>query len=617
MWSRSVVALLGLTLTLAVLPAREASAQSPAAIEPFVTGLYVSLLGHQPDAQGLSTWTTVVAGNCNAPGLVAVTRAFLGSEEFADRPLTLAELVAALAGALLGRAPTDAEVAGGVVFFRAQRVDVALTGFVRSAEFRSLAPDPRDPATATALISRWYAEILGRAPAAGELASQVDHLVGSGDVEGAAVGLLTSSEFESRPLTFGGYVRILYRAFLAREPDPAGQAGWEQALRDRLLGAIDGVVGLPEFQARVEQICGTAWCAKASPLLTLAERFPGNRGPDVLVRTDLGQSLQDAVDGALDVNADGYIIVGVVAGPGGQADGRLTQRLVIARDFGLPFALVGCGLTLHDPAAREAQPTAWIRREARSPNLLVIDVGATGSGLVGWLVEGDGRYLRTVDATGNAHGLAVIGNGNTIDNGRAEKNAGLGIYVDGQNNTVIGSEVVSNGDIGIFLKGTSNRLAGNAVGERDRGNGNTGIHAEGAGHLIEENTVLGNGGHGIEVSGGSASGPVVVRKNQVGDRDRGNGGHGIVVAGTGNGDGGPVEIDENDVAGNLGDGVRVTGSGHQLRDNASGGAGDLDNGGCEFAVSAGNLDAGGNRVNGVPVDGGPGGSFPTGCLGTP
>ena len=221
-----------------------------------------------------------------------------------------------------------------------------------------------------------------------------------------------------------------------------------------------------------------------------------------------------------------------------------------------------------------------------------------------------------MEGTGNAHGLALIGSGNTLDNGRAEKNTGLGIYVDGQNNTVIGSEVVSNGDIGIFLKGTSNRLAGNTVGERDRGNGNTGIHAEGSGHLIEENTVLGNGGHGIEVTGGDASGPVVIRNNRVGDRDRGNGGHGIVVAGTGNGVAGPVEIDENDVAGNLGDGVRVTGSGHQLRDNASGGVGDLANGGCEFAVSAGNFDAGGNRVNGVAVDGGSGGGFPIGCLDT-
>src|SRR4029453_4012792 len=122
-------ALLGLTLTIGILSVRDASAQSPA-IESFVTGLYVSLLGRQPDPSALPPWAPVVAGNCSAPGLVAVTRAFVGSQEFADRPLTLADLVAALVGVLLGRAPTADEIAGGVVFFRAQRVDVALTGFV-------------------------------------------------------------------------------------------------------------------------------------------------------------------------------------------------------------------------------------------------------------------------------------------------------------------------------------------------------------------------------------------------------------------------------------------------------------------------------------------------------
>ena len=61
--------------------------------------------------------------------------------------------------------------------------------------------------------------------------------------------------------------------------------------------------------------------------------------------------------------------------------------------------------------------------------------------------------------------------------------------------------------------------------------------------------------------------------------------------------------DENDVAGNLGDGVRVTGPGHQLRDNASGGGGDLDNGGCEFAVSPGGTatQAADKKVDGTPV----------------
>jgi parallel beta-helix repeat protein len=204
-----------------------------------------------------------------------------------------------------------------------------------------------------------------------------------------------------------------------------------------------------------------------------------------------------------------------------------------------------------------------------------------------------------------------------VHNGRAEANAGLGIYVDGQDNTIIGNQVEVNGDTGIFLKGTRNRLLGNAVGDRGRGNGGAGIRADGAGNVLEENTVLGNGGHGIEVTGGLAGRPVVLRRNQVGDRDRGNGGHGIVVTGTGNGAGDPVELDENDVAGNLGDGVRVTGAGHQLRDNRSGGAGDLDNGGCEFGVGPGNIDAGGNRANDVPLDGGSGGAFPDGCRGTP
>jgi hypothetical protein len=607
--------LLGAVLALGVLPVRDAAAQSPA-IEAFVATLYVSVLGRQPDPEGLAAWTAAVARDCTAPGLIATVRAFFLSGEFAERPLTLAELATALTRALLGRGPTAAERDALVAFLRSHRVRV-LGEFTRSGEFRAVVPDPRDPAAASALVGHWYAQMLGRPPAPGELASAVDHLVATGDVEGVATGLITSAEFEGRPLSFAGYVQILYRALLFREPDPAGLAGWVQVLLDLLLAPLDALAGAPAFQARVEQVCGSAWCAKPTPLQALAERFPGHRGPDVVVRADLGQSVQDAVDGAVDMNGDGRIVVGVVAGPAGQPDGHLVQRLAIARDFGLPFALVGCGLTLHDPAPAEMQPTARIRPEARSPDLVVIDVGATGSGLVGWLVEGDGRYLRTVDGRANANGLAVVGHRNTLHNARADANSGLGVVVVGDDNTVVGTQVEANGATGILVVGAGNRLASNSVGDRGRGNGGTGIRAEGAGTMLEENTVLGNGGHGIEVLGGLASRPAVLRKNQVGDRDRGNGGHGIVVAGSGNGAGLPVEIDENDVAGNAGDGVRVSGSGHQLHDNRSGGPDDLDNGGCEFSVDPGNLDAGGNRVNDVPLDGGSGGGFPASCLGTP
>src|SRR5262245_14229563 len=101
MLSRLIAALLVLVLTLGVVSVRETRAQSPL-IEGFVTSLYVSLLGRQPDPQGLASWTSLVAANCSAPGLVAVTRAFLASEEFNGRSLTLAQLVEALVGALFG-----------------------------------------------------------------------------------------------------------------------------------------------------------------------------------------------------------------------------------------------------------------------------------------------------------------------------------------------------------------------------------------------------------------------------------------------------------------------------------------------------------------------------------
>ena len=51
---------------------------------------------------------------------------------------------------------------------------------------------------------------------------------------------------------------------------------------------------------------------KVTTLNGLAERFPDNAGPDIVVRVDLGESIQYAIDVATDRNGDGYIIVGAV-----------------------------------------------------------------------------------------------------------------------------------------------------------------------------------------------------------------------------------------------------------------------------------------------------------------
>ena len=45
----------------------------------------------------------------------------------------------------------------------------------------------------------------------------------------------------------------------------------------------------------------------------------------------------------------GYIIIGVIAQDNGVPGGTATQQLVVSKQYGKPFALIGCGVTLHDP----------------------------------------------------------------------------------------------------------------------------------------------------------------------------------------------------------------------------------------------------------------------------
>ena len=66
----------------------------------------------------------------------------------------------------------------------------------------------------------------------------------------------------------------------------------------------------------------------------------------MVVRAHLGESVQAAVDGARDLNGDGFIIVAVAGRDGGLRGGNVTQSLAIRRAFDKPFALVACSVTL-------------------------------------------------------------------------------------------------------------------------------------------------------------------------------------------------------------------------------------------------------------------------------
>lgn len=244
---------------------------------------------------------------------------------------------------------------------------------------------------------------------------------------------------------------------------------------------------------------------------------------------------------------------------------------------------------------------------------------STSSG-PGWRVDGHGRYLYSTSASKTATGVWVTGNGNTVDIGTYADNNGVGIRVTGDGNTVTGPLVLTNSGDGIQITGHNNTVLRADVGVATRGNGGDGISVNGRGNALRRNSVFGNVGDGIAVTGGTAAAPNVIAENLAGDRSKDNGGHGIFVfADVGSGNGGTIEIDKNTVRDNALDGIHLAASatGHDLRNNVSGGTAAQSNEGCEFNVAPGNFNRSGNKANATTVAGAMGSPFPTGCLGTP
>jgi hypothetical protein len=227
------------------------------ATPPFITDFYRVVLGRMPAATEVAPWAAFLASTCNQAGFQAVGNAFFDSQEFrSSRPLTLTDLVTVLYGSFLARNPDPAGLMTWTDVLRQQRIDVAMN-FIQSAEFQRLVPDRRNPALVTPVVTRFYSAMLGRAPDPAGLQSWVNYVVTSLDLEGAAVGFLTSPEFEARPLTSRNLVDILYVAFLGREPDPSGGDGWDSVLRGDLLGVIDAnFIPSGEFQTRAAHVCG-------------------------------------------------------------------------------------------------------------------------------------------------------------------------------------------------------------------------------------------------------------------------------------------------------------------------------------------------------------------------
>jgi hypothetical protein len=236
--------------------------------------------------------------------------------------------------------------------------------------------------------------------------------------------------------------------------------------------------------------------------------FPGNQGPDVLVRVDLGESIQAALDAAkvpgFDAahNNDGYIIIAVSAHADHSLGGDTNQGALIDGNYEFPFALFGCSVTMHSVGAVghiTAGATAPDNPPLSGLNIFIMDLHAS-DGSTGWLIEGNGRSVRNTYGKNNGTGISINGNNNLMHNGQGSNNSGVGLLIQGNGNYVTDTDVFGNGSHGLQVVGNTNQIWKVDAGDKGNGNGGDGVNSSGAGNRFEGIDAFANKGWGFVLS---------------------------------------------------------------------------------------------------------------------
>ena len=138
-----------------------------------------------------------------------------------------------------------------------------------------------DPASWSGAVYRLYLATLGREPDAGGFVSWSARLAAGADVTAVTSGFVASPEFQARygALDDSGFVTLLYRNVLGRDPDSAGLQSWADSLAAGTSRAavVRGFSDSPEFIARTE-------AAQASWMRSAAadDSLVGGAGDDFL-----------------------------------------------------------------------------------------------------------------------------------------------------------------------------------------------------------------------------------------------------------------------------------------------------------------------------------------------
>ena len=250
----------------------EASAYSKNT-EGFVKRMYKIVLGREADSAGLKNWTSQLnSGKKTAADLI---NGFFFSDEYKKKQRSSEAMVTDCYKAMLDRAPDSA----GMTNWK-KRIDIGMSiqavckGFVGSSEFRSLCSSygikpgnitlmyTRDENyERTYFVYRLYKNCLGRTPDISGLESWCQKLKKGTTGSQIAYGFVFCKEYmdslnaKTGEPFLNNYVRILYNAFLGRNPDTVGKEKWKNKLREpnSLQFVFNGLLMSSEFREQCDK----------------------------------------------------------------------------------------------------------------------------------------------------------------------------------------------------------------------------------------------------------------------------------------------------------------------------------------------------------------------------
>ena len=227
----------------------------------FVTRMYQTVLGRDPDSKGYAEWTLdLTSGKKTAADIV---HGFFFSQEYLRRQNSDADIVKDYYKAMLNRAPDE----GGANYWErhlhvGMTMDAISAGFVDSSEFKALCDkykikngkveftNYRDTNfERTSFVYRLYMDCLDRKPDLEGLEDWCKRLAQGETGSTVAHGFVFSKEYKDQAASNDEYINMLYQTIMGRNPDAEGKLNWLTAVnyymsRER---AFNGFLTSQEF----------------------------------------------------------------------------------------------------------------------------------------------------------------------------------------------------------------------------------------------------------------------------------------------------------------------------------------------------------------------------------